>query len=283
MGDEQSGHIKEVGFELYNHLLEEAVALAKAEGEGESALGSRDWTPQISIDAAALIPDSYIEDLDLRLTMYRRLAALSLASHDMDIRGAGNLLGQEQSGHVKEVGIELYQHMLEEAVATARDRTGQGRAGDAPADWTPQITIGMPVMIPEDYVQDLAARLGLYRRSAALVDREEIDAFAAELTDRFGPVPDEVQNLLDIIGIKQLCRRTNVEKVDAGPKGAVLTFHNDHFEDPAGLVTLIAQEAGTMKLRPDHRLVYRRNWTDPAARVKGIKYLMRKLDELVAA
>ena len=214
---------------------------------------------------------------------HARRRFLSWPAMIMDIRGAGNLLGEEQSGHIKEVGFELYQHMLEEAVATARDKSGQRKTDTEPAaDWTPQITIGMPVMIPEDYVPDLSARLGLYRRTAALVDREEIEAFAAELTDRFGPVPDEVQNLLDIIGIKQLCRRTNVAKVDAGPKGAVLTFHNDDFADPAGLVTLIAEEAGTMKLRPDHKLVYRRNWTDPVARVKGIKYLMRKLDELIA-
>ena len=238
----------------------------------------------LTVPSDKLLTKTAQKRLEVMQTLDTLGAGFSLASHDMDIRGAGNLLGEEQSGHVKEVGIELYQHMLEEAVATARDRSGQGRADTdgAPTDWTPQITIGMPVMIPETYVPDLAARLGLYRRSAALVDREEIDAFAAELTDRFGPVPDEVQNLLDIIGIKQLCRRTNVAKVDAGPKGAVLTFHNDHFEDPAGLVTLIAQEAGTMKLRPDHKLVYRRNWTDPAARVKGIKYLMRKLAELAA-
>ncbi len=222
--------------------------------------------------------------LEVMQTLDTLGAGFSLASHDMDIRGAGNLLGEEQSGHVREVGIELYQHMLEEAVATARDKSGTGAADDADdssADWTPQITIGMPVMIPEAYVADLTARLGLYRRSASLVDREEIDGFAAELADRFGPLPEEVQNLLDLIGIKQLCRLTNVAKVDAGPKGAVLTFHNNYFSDPAGLVTLIAQESGTMKLRPDQKLVYRRNWTNPEARVKGIKYLMRKLSDLV--
>src|SRR5205807_1690056 len=127
-------------------------------------------------------------------------AGFQLASHDLDIRGAGNLLGDEQSGHIREVGIELYQHMLEEAVAAARSASGDDTA---PEEWTPQITIGMPVLIPETYVADLGVRLGLYRRIAQLASRRERDAFAAELIDRFGPLPPEVENLLQIIAIKR--------------------------------------------------------------------------------
>ncbi len=206
-------------------------------------------------------------------------AGFSLASHDLDIRGAGNLLGDEQSGHIREVGIELYQQMLEEAVAAARGGSGEAVA----EEWSPQITIGTPVLIPEAYVTDLSVRLGLYRRLGSLTERGEIDAFAAELVDRFGKLPHEVENLLEIVALKALCRAAGVEKVDAGPKGAVLTFRHNSFRNPAGLVQFISQQLGTVKLRPDHKLVYMRSWDDAAQRVRGLQHLMGNLGKLAAA
>jgi transcription-repair coupling factor (superfamily II helicase) len=161
-------------------------------------------------------------------------AGFQLASHDMDIRGAGNLLGEEQSGHIKEVGFELYQQMLEEAVATLK-----GTIEVEDSQWSPQIAIGTAVMIPEAYVPDLQLRLGLYRRLADLAEPQDIDAFGAELIDRFGPMPEEVQHLLKIVYIKALCRRANVEKLDAGPKGVVIQFRNATFANPVGLVKMI--------------------------------------------
>ncbi|MPZ11126.1 MAG: transcription-repair coupling factor [Kiloniellaceae bacterium] len=208
-------------------------------------------------------------------------AGFQLASHDLDIRGAGNLLGEEQSGHIREVGIELYQQMLEEAVATAR--AGSRAADEMPAEsFTPQINIGMPVLIPDVYVADLNLRLGLYRRLSTLVDRAEIDSFAAELVDRFGPLPAEVDNLLQIMTIKRLCREAGVERLDAGPKGATVTFHKNSFANPAGLIAFIQQQAGEVKLRPDHTLVYRRAWDSEAARVKGVRVMLDALVKLAA-
>jgi transcription-repair coupling factor (superfamily II helicase) len=204
-------------------------------------------------------------------------AGFQLASHDLDIRGAGNLLGEEQSGHIREVGIELYQRLLEEAVAEARD--GGGSA--APA-WTPQINIGMPVLIPDTYVADLNVRLGLYRRLAGLEGREELDAFAAELIDRFGPLPEEVENLLQVMAIKRLCRQAGIEKVDAGPKGATLAFHQDSFANPGGLIEFIQGQPGRVQLRPDHKMVYRRDWRDSAARVGGVRRLLEELAKIAA-
>ena len=172
---------------------------------------------------------------DRRLKVLQSLdslgAGFQLASHDLDIRGAGNLLGEEQSGHIKEVGFELYQQMLEEAVAEIR---GTGEPVDG--GWSPQITVGTAVMIPESYVPDLQLRLALYRRLGDLESTEEIDAFGAELIDRFGPLPEEVQHLLKIVFIKALCRQANVEKLDAGPKGVVIHFRKREFADPVGLV-----------------------------------------------
>lgn len=203
-------------------------------------------------------------------------AGFSLASHDLDIRGAGNLLGGEQSGHIREVGIELYQRMLEEAVAEAKGDEGGGGA------WSPQIALGLSVLIPEAYVPDLGVRLGLYRRLADLATQSEIDAFAAELIDRFGPLPDEVENLLHVVAVKQLCRQANADRVEAGPKGAVVSFRDNFFANPAGLVTFISHQAGTAKLRPDHKLVYRRNWELPSERLGGVRKLMADLAGVAA-
>jgi transcription-repair coupling factor (superfamily II helicase) len=206
-------------------------------------------------------------------------AGFTLASHDLDIRGAGNLLGDEQSGHIKEVGIELYQTLIEEAVAAARG----GAQDEAAAEWSPQIGLGMPVLIPEPYVKDLSVRLALYRRIGTLTSRAEIEGLAAELIDRFGKLPQEVENLLEIVAIKVLCKQAGVEKVDAGPKGAVLTFRNNSFVNPVGLVKFISQQLGSVKLRPDHKLVFQRAWDDGAMRVKGVQTLMQGLVKLVEA
>jgi transcription-repair coupling factor (superfamily II helicase) len=206
-------------------------------------------------------------------------AGFQLASHDLDIRGAGNLLGEEQSGHIREVGIELYQQLIEEAVASARG----GDVSLPVEDWSPQIGIGTPVLIPETYVQDLPVRLSLYRRIAALSDRAELDALAAELVDRFGKLPPEVENLLEVVAIKALCKQAGIEKVDAGPKGAVVTLRNNIFANPAGLVTYISQQMGTVKLRPDHKIVFIRNWEEAKPRVKALQKLIGKLAEIAKA
>ena len=221
--------------------------------------------------------------LEVMQTLDMLGAGFQLASHDLDIRGAGNLLGDEQSGHIREDGIELYQHMLEEAVVAAR-ADGGGSAGAAPAEeWSPQITIGTPVLIPEDYVADLSVRLGLYRRIAALADPRESEAFAAELIDRFGSLPAEVENLLQIIAIKRACREAGVERVEAGPKGAVISLRSNRFANPAGLVELIQKQAGRLRLRPDQKLVYLRDWDDEAARLKGVAGLMQALVRVARA
>jgi transcription-repair coupling factor (superfamily II helicase) len=218
--------------------------------------------------------------LEVMQTLDTLGAGFQLASHDLDIRGAGNLLGDEQSGHIREVGIELYQQMLEDAVAAARTQSGDETA---PEEWTPQITIGTPVLIPEDYVADLGVRLGLYRRIAQLASRRERDAFAAELIDRFGPLPAEVENLLQIIGIKRDCKEARIERVEAGPKGAVVTLRGNRFANPAGLVELIQKHAGTLRLRPDQKLVYLRNWEDEKERLAGVAKLMHALVKLASA
>lgn len=202
-------------------------------------------------------------------------AGFQLASHDMDIRGAGNLLGDEQSGHIKEVGFELYQQMLEEAVAEMK---GTGEVENQ--HWSPQIAIGTAVMIPEKYIPDLQLRLGLYRRLSDLASAQEIDAFGAELIDRFGPLPAEVQHLLKIVFIKVLCRKANVEKVDAGVKGVVVQFRNGNFANGVGLIKLIAEQGAMAKIRPDQSIVFIRDWPTADKRLTGTAMIMTQLAKL---
>jgi transcription-repair coupling factor (superfamily II helicase) len=218
---------------------------------------------------------------DRRLKVLQSLdtlgAGFQLASHDLDIRGAGNLLGEEQSGHIKEVGYELYQQMLEEAVAALK--SGVGTIADD--QWSPQITVGTPVMIPDHYVGDLSVRLGLYRRLADLDESSAIDAFGAELVDRFGPLPDEVEHLLKIVAIKALCRRTNVEKIEAGPKGVVISFREGRFDNPAALVRYIGEQGVLAKIRPDQKIVLVRDWPEPEQRLKGTAAVLVRLARMV--
>ncbi|MGI9364561.1 MAG: transcription-repair coupling factor [Rhizobiaceae bacterium] len=205
-------------------------------------------------------------------------AGFQLASHDLDIRGAGNILGEEQSGHVREVGFELYQQMLEEAVSELKE----GGEGELDGKWSPQITVGATVMIPEGYVPDLTLRMGLYRRLAELDSAEEIDAFGAELIDRFGPLPSEVDHLLKVVFIKSLCRKANIEKLDAGPKGVVIQFRNKEFAEPAALITWIGEQGSLAKIRPDQSIVLSRDYPNADKRLRGAAVITTQLAKMVA-
>ena len=200
-------------------------------------------------------------------------AGFELASHDLDIRGSGNLLGEEQSGQIREVGYELYQQMLEEAVAELKD----GDHFVADEKWSPQISIGTAVLIPESYVPDLQLRLGLYRRLSDIREPEEIDAFGAEMIDRFGPLPEEVEYLLKIVYIKGLCLTANVEKLDAGPKGAVISFRNNDFPAATQLVSWLGEQGPHAKIRPDQSVFLARDWETPEKRLKGSAVILAKL------
>ncbi|MDR3450409.1 MAG: transcription-repair coupling factor [Alphaproteobacteria bacterium] len=209
--------------------------------------------------------------LEVIQTLEQLGAGFQLASHDMDIRGSGNLLGEEQSGHVREVGVELYQQMLEDAVELAR---AGGNADSAPDRFTPQINLGLSVLIPETYVTDLNVRLGLYRRLADIADGAEIEPIAAEMIDRFGPLPPEVENLLQTVAIKQACRKAGIAKLDAADKGAVIAFYKDRFAKPDRLVAWIANQSGTVKVRPDQKIVIMRAWMDADQRLQGVKKIL---------
>ncbi|WP_066811512.1 transcription-repair coupling factor [Sphingomonas asaccharolytica] len=217
------------------------------------------------------------ETADKRLKVLSDLdtlgAGFQLASHDLDIRGAGNLLGDEQSGHIREVGYELYQSMLEEAIMDAR----AGGLAQRPRDFSPQITVDAAIMIPEEYVPDLDLRMGLYRRLNELDDQNGIEAFAAEMIDRFGPLPEPTANLIKLIEIKLNAKKACVAKIDVGAKGALVSFHDDKPPNVDGLLAYVARLNGVAKLRPDSKLVIAREWGDPQARLNGALQLSKGL------
>jgi transcription-repair coupling factor (superfamily II helicase) len=203
-------------------------------------------------------------------------AGFQLASHDLDIRGGGNLLGEEQSGHIREVGVELYQQMLEDAVADLRAQAGR----EPPAldrGWSPQINTGVAVLIPDDYIPDLNVRLALYRRLSDAERADDREALAAELIDRFGPLPPEADHLLKVVAIKGLCREANVAKIDVGPKGALVSFRGEHFANPGGLVTFIQKNAAAWRLRPDQKIVVKGEWKSPDARLAAAERVLGQL------
>ena len=202
-------------------------------------------------------------------------AGFQLASHDLDIRGAGNLVGDEQSGHIKEVGFELYQSMLEDAILDAK--AGGIAEERRSEEFSPQISVDAPILIPEEFVPDLDLRMGLYRRINELEDRQGLESFAAELIDRFGKLPLPTQNLLKIIEIKQNCLAANIAKIDVGPKGALVTFFEDRFPKPENLVAYVQRLNGVARLRPDSKIVLDRAWGDPQARLNGVLQLSKGL------
>jgi transcription-repair coupling factor (superfamily II helicase) len=206
-------------------------------------------------------------------------AGFNLASHDLDLRGAGNLLGEEQSGHIKEVGYELYQQMLEETIAKIKSGELQGLA-QVDDGWSPQINLGVAVMIPDAYVPDLDIRLGLYRRLSSLATKVELEGFAAELIDRFGAIPKEVNTLMLIVRIKAMCKRAGISRIDAGPKGATLQFHNDKFANPAGLVEFLREQGPAAKVQ-GNKVVLMGEMKSEGDRIKGAFAIAKALAEKV--
>jgi len=202
-------------------------------------------------------------------------AGFTLASQDLDIRGAGNLLGDEQSGQMRDVGYELYQSMLEDAIAKIRSGQMEGLSDDD-GQWAPQINLGVSVLIPDSFVPDLDVRLGLYRRLSHLTTKVDLEGFAAELIDRFGKLPKEVNTLLLVVRIKAMCKRAGIAKLDGGPRGATIQFHNDKFANPGGLVDFIKGQGDLARIK-DNKVVVRRDWKSDADRIRGAFAVARDL------
>lgn len=219
----------------------------------------------LTLPMGQVVAESATRRLQVMAGLDQLGAGFQLASHDLDLRGAGNLLGDEQSGQIREVGIELYQQMLTEAVATVKAGGKLGLTADAAEasgavredDWIPNIQLSQTALfIPETYIGDLNLRLQLYRRLAELRTAVEVEEMGVELIDRFGNLPPEVDNLLQLLLIKQRCKALNIGRLEAGPRAIVLSFYQNICPNPGALLQLISHDPIHFKLRPDQKLVY---------------------------
>ena len=228
------------------------------------------------------------EDAVKRLQVLQRLegigAGFTLASYDMDIRGSGNILGKEQSGQVKEVGFELYNKMLHEAVAEIKYKKEHGDDADTSAlgdNFSPTLNLGLTFLIPELYVRDLNTRMSLYRRLASLETNDELAEFKDELVDRFGDLPEEVVKLIQVVKFKNRCKALNIEKLDMGPKGVVISLRGNTFPDPVALLGFIQQNTGLISLKPDQKIVFHKNTPNSEERMHILDGLLTKLENLL--
>lgn len=235
----------------------------------------------LTIPAQKLMSEKSLKRLEVMQALDNLGAGFQLASYDMDIRGAGNILGEEQSGHIKEVGVELYQQLLEEAVLEIENKLSPKK--EPSEHWVPQLNLNLPVLIPDSYVTDLATRLELYQRIAQLSEKDEISDLEVEMLDRYGPMPESFQNLLSIIDLKVLCKKAHVDKVDLGQKGVVISFYKNAFPQPEKLIRYIQEHHGIIRLRQDHKLVVLSQWSTQEEKMKGLRNILAQLESMVYA
>ncbi|WP_111657546.1 transcription-repair coupling factor [Isoalcanivorax indicus] len=174
-------------------------------------------------------------------------AGFTLASHDLEIRGAGELLGEEQHGHIESIGFSLYMDMLEQAVAALR--RGEQPDTEKPLSGGPEVNLRVPALIPDDYLPDVLTRLGLYKRIASCRDSEQLDELRVEMIDRFGMLPRQVKNLFRVTALRQRAQALGIARIDAGRENGRLEFSERTAIDPLRLVKLVQSAPGRYTLQ----------------------------------
>ena len=196
--------------------------------------------------------------------------------HDLEIRGAGEVLGENQSGNMMEIGFQLYNDMLGEAVRSLR----AGREPDllSPLSATTEINLHAPALLPDAYCGDVHVRLNLYKRLATADKAEQIDLLLEEITDRFGKLPAQGQTLFDTHRLRVLAKPYGVQKIDAGPKLMSITFRANAPIDAKRIIELV-QKNRVIKLAGNHKLRIEREITLPADRAHFLRDLLRALGQ----
>ncbi|MCY4306591.1 MAG: transcription-repair coupling factor [Aestuariivita sp.] len=226
----------------------------------------------------AILTDSAIKRLRVLGNLDSLGVGFLLASQDLQIRGAGNLLGEEQSGQIREVGYELYQSMLEDTIN--KIKRGMLETSDVLDDqWVPQINLGVNVLIPESYVPDLDLRLGLYRRLGSISRKVEVEGFAAELIDRFGKLPNEIHALLLVIRLKAKCKRAGVSRIDIGRTSATFQFHDESTVCEKRLADFLIGQRITTRLK-DNKILVTHDWKKSGDRIRGAFEIVRELSKV---
>jgi transcription-repair coupling factor (superfamily II helicase) len=202
-------------------------------------------------------------------------SGFTLATHDLEIRGAGELLGDEQSGQIQEIGFSLYTELLGRAVESLRN--GEEPDLDAPLDTGIDINLHVPALLPDDYVPDVHLRLILYKRLSATATPGELDEFQVELIDRFGLLPEGARNLVRNAGIKQQARALGIEKIDTADAGGYLVFGDNSTIDPLALIKLVQNDSRTYRLKGSHRLNFSADLEDVESRYRFVENLLGTL------
>ena len=181
----------------------------------------------------------------------------NIASHDMDIRGSGDIIGDEQSGHIKDTGMELYQQMLLEEIEKMRNKINDSQVEDvADFEFNPQIKLSVSLCIPESYIEDLSLRMSFYKKIARISNFDEQNQLEDELLDRFGIIPDETRNLIQVSILKNTCKKLKISKLQAVAEGIFLSFKNNKFSKTDELLNLVLNSQNQVKFLPDHRISF---------------------------
>jgi transcription-repair coupling factor (superfamily II helicase) len=202
-------------------------------------------------------------------------SGFTLATHDLEIRGAGELLGDTQSGQISEIGFSLYTDLLGRAVASLK--AGEEPDLDSPFTTGVDINLHVPALLPEDYVPDIHLRLILYKRISSTATADELRELQVELIDRFGLLPEATKNLLRMAAIKQAAIALGVEKIDAAEKSGYLVFSAKSHIDPVALVQLVQNSDQSYKLQGSHRLQFRGDYSDLEQRFSTIEKVLDRL------
>ncbi len=209
----------------------------------------------------------------------------SIASHDMDIRGSGNLLGDEQSGHVRETGVELYQQMLLETIEDLKNNPESPTTTDdlrlTTDDYSVQLKLGISLLIPEAYMPDLSLRMNFYKKIARIESTEDQEILITEMTDRFGKIPEEILNLIEVARLKFACKKVGIEKLEVASDGILISFKDNKFTAPEDLMQLIFSSKNQIKLSAGQKVFFAGNVKNIADKFSAAFAVIQKLNQLL--
>ncbi len=207
-------------------------------------------------------------------------ASFALANYDLDLRGAGNLLGEEQSGHIKDIGVELYQKILHREIQLQKTKLSNINNKDDYIDFVPKINLNVPTLIPKKYIPDMNLSMEIYQDIANIENLEDISPFKIEIENRFGRLPDAVENLFLSIELKILAKKASIEKIDSGTKAIIFTFFQGKFNNVDGLLKYIEEKKGLITLKSQESIMY--NLIDATAekQISTIKEVLKKLIDI---
>ncbi|OKY25318.1 transcription-repair coupling factor [Thalassotalea sp. PP2-459] len=204
-------------------------------------------------------------------------AGFTLATHDLEIRGAGELLGEDQSGSMNQVGFSLYMEMLDQAVNALKE--GKQPSLDQVLATQTEVDLRVPALLPDDYIFDVSLRLSLYKRIASCKNKAELDDVQIELIDRFGLLPQAAKNLIHIAKLKIKAQNIGIARIDAGPAGGSIEFSENTRVDPMFIISLIQQQPSVFKMDGANKLKFIRETEDTASRFTLISSILADLSK----